>query len=166
MWTTGKTEHLSSGVIKPPFPYLRSMGTRRGGGSSGLWSSPGKGGRKLGTLKKQLEDNAAARIAVNTAVGYVAASNPAVGSVVAAYKIGKSAQSIARAYGKAKRKTGSTKRAREAAVGAAKREVRKEIKSAAIDAAVNKVIPPLGDRNATNLARSLAKSVAKEAASS
>ncbi len=138
------------------------MGTRRSGGSSGVFRSTRRGARYVGTLKRQLDENAAAKVAVNTAVSYAAASNPAVGSVVAAYKVGKFAGSVGTAYSKTMRRTGSKERARKAALHAAEKGIKKEIKGATIDAAVNRVLPATGDKATTNLARALAKSVAKE----
>src|SRR5438093_11466877 len=105
------------------------MGTRRTGGDSGISRASRKGTRYVRALKRELQENVGARIAVNTAIGYAAASNPAVGSVVAAYKVGKFGYTVVQAYDKTKRRTGSVARAKQAALRAARKEVGKEVRS-------------------------------------
>lgn len=138
------------------------MGTRRGGGNSGIARFPRKGTGYVRQLKKELGHNPKARIAVNAAVGYAAASNPSVASVVAAYKVGKFCYNVGHAYKKTYERTHDSDRALDSAERAAVQEVQGELRSRTIEAAVNAVVPLGNDQASARFGKELVKSTAEE----
>jgi len=138
------------------------MGTRRGGGSSGIARFPRKGSKYAKQLKKELGHNPEAKIAVNAAIGYAAASNPTVASVVTAYKVGKFCYNVGRAYDRTYERTHDADRALDSAKRVARKEVKAELRSQTIEAAVNGVVYPGNDQASARFARELAKSTAEE----
>lgn len=138
------------------------MGTRRGSGNAGIIRFPKRGKKHRKALKASLDDNREARIIVNAAVGFAAASNPTVASVVTAYRVGKVCWKTAEAYDKTYDRTHS----RDKAVGAAKKavvkETKKEIRDELVGAVVDRSLSPSDNSAIAGFTRELAKSVANE----
>lgn len=138
------------------------MGTRRGGGNSGIARFPRRGTGYVRQLKKELGHDPKSRIAVNAAVGYAAASNPSVASVVAAYKVGKFCYKVGNAYKKTYERTHDSDRALDSAERAAIKEVQGELRSRTIEAAVDGIVPPGNNQASARFGKELVRSTAEE----
>lgn len=128
------------------------MGTCSRGGSTGLVSRTVSGSFWTRRLRTELERHESARVLVDTAVSWVVATNPAVATVYAAYKLGTAAYDISRAYEQSTH-AGNKKLSREA---------KEEARDALIDRIFEAVVPSNLPAPATNLIRALVSSVVTE----
>lgn len=138
------------------------MGTRRGSGNAGIIRFPARGKKHQNALKASLDKNREARVIVNAAVGFAAASNPTVASVVTAYRVGKACWKTAEAYDKTYERTHNHDQAVSAAKKAVVKETKKEIRGELVGAIVDGSLSPSDSSAAAGFARELAKSVANE----
>lgn len=115
-----------------------------------------------GALMSNLDDNRDARVIVNAAVGFAAASNPTVASVVTAYHAGKICWKVANAYNEELEQTHSREKAFHAAKDAVVEETKKEVQSQLIGAVVDSSLFPSNDKGTARFTRELAKSIADE----
>jgi hypothetical protein len=154
-WTTQPREsahHQFLPHLHPTGRLSRRMGTCSRGGSRGLVSNTTKGSHITGRLRLQLANSEPARILVNTALAWVVATNPAVSTVYTTYKIATGAYQIARSY----------ERSIRAGNRQVERDVKQEIRDAAIDRATASLVPPGLPAPASNLLKALVSSVLSE----
>jgi len=115
-----------------------------------------------GVLMSSLDDNRDARVIVNAAVGFTAASNPTVASVVTAYHVGKTCWKVATAYNEELEQTHNHENALQAAKVAFVEETKKEVQSQLIGAVIDSSLFPSNDKGTARSTRELAKSIADE----
>lgn len=128
------------------------MGTCSRGGSVGLVSRTVSGSHWTHRLRTDLERHEPARVLVNTAVTWVVATNPAVATVYAAYKLGTSVYEISSAY----------QRSTHAGNKRLSEEAKEEARDAVIDRISEVIVPTNLPVPATNLLRALVSSVVGE----
>jgi len=93
------------------------VGSRRSGDFGKLAGKGGVVGAAVQEVQDALSENKSARIVVSTAVDVLAASNPAIGTIVAAYKISRTMYDIASKAQDAYAKTHDANKAVAAAAG-------------------------------------------------
>ena len=113
-------------------------------------------------LMDSLDNNREARIIVNATVGFAAGSNPAVATVVTAYRAGKICWKTADAYDQKYNDTHSREKAFQAAKNTVFEETKGEIQSELIGAVIDKSLYPTNDKPTARFSRELAKSIADE----
>jgi len=98
---------------------LVDLGSRRGGDFGEFAGRTRSVGAAIQEIQKTLSENKPARIVVGTAVSVLAISNPAIGTLVATYKVSKAVYNIASKANDTYERTHDTNKAIKAAAGEA-----------------------------------------------